>query len=179
MLSHRLRTASATDNVVCVRACYGCRGTRCVAGEVAWTASGAILSYWSWRLWQVVGHEVRSDELMKVKQLVRVCGVMGGVLVVFAAAGCEIEDYFTPVAHDCGHDLGQCPDGEFCQYDVGSCGAEGTYGTCTSIREAGVCAQLYAPVCGCDGITYYNSCESESAGVSIASEGECPETEGD
>ena len=33
--------------------------------------------------------------------------------------------------------------------------------------------QPYTPVCGADGITYYNACQAECAGVEILSEGEC------
>lgn len=36
-----------------------------------------------------------------------------------------------------------------------------------------VCADIYAPVCGVDGVTYGNRCEADCAGVPIAHEGEC------
>ncbi len=36
-----------------------------------------------------------------------------------------------------------------------------------------LCAQVFEPVCGCDGETYSNSCEAEKAGVTQYSKGAC------
>src|SRR3990167_1023097 len=58
-----------------------------------------------------------------------------------------------------------CGSGAFCSKPTGECDATGT---CAKLAE--VCAEIYAPVCGCDGVTYGNSC---SAVTSIAFSGEC------
>lgn len=73
----------------------------------------------------------------------------------------------------CGGFAGvQCPAGEFCKYDEQAmCGFADATGTCEPQPQA--CPQNYAPVCGCDGQTYSNSCIANSAGVSVQHNGEC------
>lgn len=66
----------------------------------------------------------------------------------------------------------QCANGEFCQFQAGAqCGAADAPGQCVLIPEQ--CIGLFAPVCGCDGNTYSNSCEAATAQVGIFEEGEC------
>jgi hypothetical protein len=80
-----------------------------------------------------------------------------------------------PAARACGARAGNtCSDGEYCAYEAGQyCGAADAEAVCKP-RPSGACSDLYAPVCGCDGQTYANSCVAAVAGTGIQSAGECP-----
>ncbi|MFL2935555.1 MAG: Kazal-type serine protease inhibitor family protein [Myxococcota bacterium] len=61
-----------------------------------------------------------------------------------------------------------CGAGNFCERDPLSCAGPGT---CEALPEA--CMEIYDPVCGCDGVTYSNSCYATIAGTGVAQLGEC------
>lgn len=74
---------------------------------------------------------------------------------------------------DCGNyticaSNSDCQATEFCKKAEGDCQG---LGVCQPKPE--LCTILVDPICGCDGVTYSNECESDLAGVSIAHPGEC------
>ena len=77
---------------------------------------------------------------------------------------------------ECGSDacapwLDPCPEGETCEVPPGMCDMDGVTGTCMPIRDD--CGFMWAPECGCDGVTYANVCERMRARAWIDHPGEC------
>lgn len=67
---------------------------------------------------------------------------------------------------------GRCASNADCRADQFCAGTGcGTPGVCQTRPDA--CAELYSPVCGCDGRTYGNACSAASVGVRVASRGVC------
>ena len=62
-----------------------------------------------------------------------------------------------------------CADGQFCRKKVGDCDGDGI-----CVGRPTVCMDVLSPVCGCDGVTYDNSCLAAMAGVAVSAKGKCP-----
>jgi len=67
-----------------------------------------------------------------------------------------------------------CGADEWCDYHGGGCGFADGGGVCRPRPSA--CADIWAPVCGCDGNPYGNECEAQGAGVDVQYVGECEST---
>ena len=105
------------------------------------------------------------------------------LLAAAALAGCgpvDVRLLFLPdggeIIHDytCTDPSGPlpCPEGTFC--DKPTCGS--VKGLCKPRTRQTPCDSTYAPVCGCDHVTYYNDCLRRQAGVSLLDRDECAPT---
>jgi hypothetical protein len=76
-------------------------------------------------------------------------------------------------AQSCGGIAGlTCPTGQWCDpQPANACGGADLLGVCKDPGFA--CAQVFIPVCGCDGKTYSNDCTRVQAKVQLAHDGAC------
>jgi len=72
----------------------------------------------------------------------------------------------------CGTIVGiGCDEGFFCDLEAGFCSGADLAGTC--VAESDGCLEIFAPVCGCDGVTYANDCERRRARAQKDHDGAC------
>lgn len=65
-----------------------------------------------------------------------------------------------------------CQPNEFCDFERDGCDYADATGICRA-RPGELCADVFEPVCGCDGQTYGNLCEAQRGGVDAARAGAC------
>ena len=101
-------------------------------------------------------------------------GVATGDAALLARAGASVahEGPCETEGGECGTIVGiPCGAGEFCEMPEDTCGSADLGGTCVAIPE--VCTEGYAPVCGCDRVTYANDCQRRGALVAKHHDGAC------
>jgi Kazal-type serine protease inhibitor-like protein len=91
-----------------------------------------------------------------------------------AAAGLGLFAILLPASWGCQGTCGsseECGADEYCSIANGVCLTPKSLGFCKA--KPASCASVPAPICGCDGKTYSNSCEASIAGISVAATGVC------
>lgn len=81
-----------------------------------------------------------------------------------------------PSVSACGD--AECSAAEWCDYSDNACGEKGSFGDATCEPRPEGCGDIYAPVCGCDGLVHSNDCDVTAVGIDVSSEGDCETPEG-
>lgn len=64
-------------------------------------------------------------------------------------------------------------EGEYCHLETGVCTEKSGIHNGYCLVKPDMCAEIYQPVCGCDGEDYGNACAASSAGISVSRSGTC------
>ncbi len=111
-------------------------------------------------------------------QYARIVAVAGSLAVMALSAACSEEDIVlarVPPSPRGGSPLdgkrcvesSECQEQDFCARSV----CDDVAGACE--QRPVFCEEDAQPVCGCDGITYFNDCLRRAAGVTAMTKGEC------
>jgi hypothetical protein len=106
--------------------------------------------------------------------MTRLIGRSSAALMLAAAAALFAPSAATAVGvgKTCGGIRGiQCDYGLFCDLRAGQCKGADIDGKCVRIPK--VCTRIFKPVCGCDGKTYGNDCDRQTAKVQKDHNGKC------
>lgn len=154
----------------------GCNQCGCNDGEVACTERACTTVP---RSCEVNGQLLASGALVPGSSACNACTCMDGEVV------CSLIDCNPGCYGD-----GDCGESQYCAFPLGTCGYGSAGASADRAEEpartaplpagecrdrATLCVADPAPVCGCDGQTYYSSCAAASLGLNLASAGPCAE----
>jgi hypothetical protein len=158
----------ACTEIACASECGGIAGIPCAAGEYCNYPGGTCGA----------GDDLGSCETIPQACdaiFDPVCGcddITYGNACEAAVAGVSVVHAGACDALACGGLGGEtCAVGAYCRNPDGTCDVDDQGGTCEPIPQG--CPDNVDPVCGCDGVTYFNACEAAAVGVSLDHLGAC------